>query len=132
MKRRTIQPSREGLSIRITSAERGELALAAQGQAKDLSSYIRDAALAAARGTITIGAPLARHIEERAGLRGMSATDYINDLMLTVVPSPVTPPEREPPKCDECGTDMHPFGRDGISGWSCDTCGWSYDDPQTQ
>jgi hypothetical protein len=33
-----------------------------------------------------------------------------------------------PPKCDECGTELHPFSVPGGSGFACDTCGWSWDD----
>jgi hypothetical protein len=33
------------------------------------------------------------------------------------------------PMCEECDLEMHPFAvSDGLSGWGCDSCGWSYDE----
>ncbi len=31
------------------------------------------------------------------------------------------------PVCEECDQEMHEFDGDGYSGWSCDGCGWSFD-----
>jgi tRNA(Ile2) C34 agmatinyltransferase TiaS len=32
------------------------------------------------------------------------------------------------PICEECDEEMHRFEADGNAGWSCDSCGWSWDD----
>jgi hypothetical protein len=31
-------------------------------------------------------------------------------------------------KCEDCNEEMHPFASNGLSGYSCDSCGWSIDD----
>jgi len=50
--------------------------------------------------------------------------------------APVVQPKPEPkrPICEECGLEMHEFacqaGDEWISGWSCDGCGWSFDNEE--
>lgn len=37
----------------------------------------------------------------------------------------------ERPRCEDCGTEMQEFDSPNTSGraWSCDDCGWSWDEP---
>jgi hypothetical protein len=32
------------------------------------------------------------------------------------------------PRCEECNEPLHRFDDGVYSGWSCDSCGWSWDD----
>lgn len=63
-------------------AEQEELKEAARRAGKSLSEYVLDAALGAARGTLTLGPPLAAHIEEAATERGLDPGAYLTDLLL--------------------------------------------------
>lgn len=39
----------------------------------------------------------------------------------------MTTPTQDEPICEECNTAMHEFSSEGISGWACADCGWSFD-----
>ena len=59
---------------------------------------------------------------QQAGLEKLGITTTSESLMLPEVT------KSKPPMCEECDELMNPFARDGVSGWSCDSCGWSIDD----
>ena len=37
-------------------------------------------------------------------------------------------PKVEAPMCEECDVEMHRYAVGNVEGWSCDLCGWSWDD----